>query len=292
MTHTTVLLTETVEGLNLKKSSTAIDATVGVGGHAALLAEAVGERGTVVLIDADPNSLAAAREHLKGSAANLIYLNGNFRNLKALAAEAGIAKADGIVFDLGWHAGQLGSGKGFSFMADEPLLMTLGTGREGLTARDIIADWDEVDIAHMIREYGEERFADRIARAIVEARKKTAINTTAQLVTVIESVVKRSGRIHPATKTFQALRIAVNDELEALKEGIAAAIDIAAPGGRIAVISFHSLEDRIVKQAFRMAEDAGVGMRITKKPLTPGSAERTSNPRSRSAKLRIFEKGN
>lgn len=289
--HVTVLLDETVDGLQLKQGDTAIDATVGMGGHAARLAETLGA-GTLVVIDTDEVSLAAAKEQLAGCATHVIYLHGNFRNLAQLAKGAGISAADGIVFDLGWHAGQL-TGKGMSFLTDEPLDMRLASGRGGRTAADIIADWDEVEIARILREYGEERFAGRIARVIVETRDRKPITTTTELATVVASAVPafaRRSKRNPATRTFQALRIAVNDELAALSEGLDAALTLLAPGGRIAVISFHSLEDRIVKRAFRAAEERGVGERVTKKPITPSLDERTTNRRARSAKLRIFKK--
>jgi|CXWL01.1.fsa_nt_gi 16S rRNA (cytosine1402-N4)-methyltransferase len=292
--HTTVLLSETVDGLQLKKNNTAIDATVGAGGHAELLAQAIG-KGTLLAIDADESSLALSKERLKDASAKVIYLQGNFRNIKELAKRAGVTSAEGVIFDLGWRAEQLASGRGFSFKAHEPLLMTVASDiSEGmLTAKDIIAGWDEEEIAKMIREYGEEKFSGRIARAIVEARREGPIETAHQLAEIISAVVPafyRNGRIHPATRTFQALRIAVNDELEALKEALKDAIDILTPGGRVAVISFHSLEDRIVKNTFREAEDEEKGTRITKKPIIPSRAEQLANPRSRSAKLRIFEK--
>lgn len=291
--HETVLLKETVDALTLKGGDTAIDATLGVGGHAALLAHVVGKKGTVLAIDADELSLALAKEKLDDADAKIILVQGNFRNLRTIANDAGVKVADGIVFDLGWHSEQLNSGRGLSFNADEPLLMTLSGKRESLTAADIIAGWDQEEIAKLIREYGEERFSGRIARAIVEARKKHPIQTARELADVIASSVPsfyRRGRIHPATRTFQALRIAVNEELEALTSGLSDAIQLLKSGGRVAVISFHSLEDRIVKQAFRSAEDTGIGKRITKKPLIPTEEERSKNPRSRSAKLRIFEK--
>lgn len=291
--HVTVLLDETVDGLNLKKNDTAIDATVGTGGHAELVASIIG-KGTLIAIDADESSLALSKERLKDSSAKVIYLQGNFRNIKALAQSAGVTSAEGIIFDLGWRSEQLTSGRGFSFKADEPLLMTLASAGSGMrTAKDIIADWDEEEIANMIREYGEERFSGRIARAIVEARRNKPIETALQLAEIISAVVPafyRNGRIHPATRTFQALRIAVNDELGALKEALHDALDILSPGGRVAVISFHSLEDRIVKNTFRVAEDEGKGIRVTKKPIVPTRVEQVKNPRSRSAKLRIFEK--
>lgn len=293
--HISVLLSETVDGLNLKKKGTAIDATAGAGGHSEKLAEAVGKGGTVVVLDADEASLQLTRDRLKGAEAKIVFVQGNFRNLKSLAHDAGVTQADGIMFDLGWRTEQLSSGKGLSFNADEPLLMLLSSRYESgmLTAKDIIANWDEDELSKLFREYGEERFSGRIARAIVEAREEGPIETARTLGEIIARAVPvayRHGRIHPATRTFQALRIAVNDELSALKEGIADALDLLTDGGRVAVISFHSLEDRIVKQAFREAEEAGKGIRITKKPIVAGTAEKSNNPRSRSAKLRIFEK--
>lgn len=292
--HTTVLLDETVDGLNLHEGDTVIDATVGTGGHSAKVAEAIG-KGTILAIDADESSLILARTKLVDADAKVIYVFGNFRNIKRHAAEAGVIEAKGIVFDLGWRSEQLASGRGLSFKADEPLVMTLSSQYESgtLTAKDIIADWDEEEIAKLIREYGEEKFSGRIARVIVEARRKGTISTARELAEIISSAVPafyRNGRIHPATRTFQALRIAVNDELGALQEGLADAIDLLTPGGRVAVISFHSLEDRIVKTVFRKAEDDGIGTRVTKKPVIATKEEQSENPRSRSAKLRIFEK--
>lgn len=293
-THTTVLLDETVDGLNLKKKDTAIDATAGTGGHSKKIADTIG-KGTLVVVDADESSLELTKNRLHDAEAKIVYVHGNFRNLKSLAREAGIEHAEGIVFDLGWRTEQLQSGRGLSFKADEPLLMTLSSRYESgtLTAKDIIAGWDEEEIAKMIRAYGEERFSGRIARAIVEARRKAPIETAKQLAEIIWQSVPvfyRRGKIHPATRTFQALRIAVNDELGALEEGIRDALELLSPEGRVAVISFHSLEDRIVKNAFRKAEEEGIGKRITKKPVVPSPEERSKNPRSRSAKLRIFEK--
>lgn len=293
-THKTVLLSETVDALNLKANDTAIDATVGAGGHAQLLAKAIG-KGTLVAIDADESSLALSKEKLHDASAKVIYIQGNFRNIKSLAQNAGVTSAEGIIFDLGWRSEQLQSGRGLSFKANEPLIMTLASNpSEGmLTAKDIIAGWDEEEIANMIREYGEERFAGRIARAIVEARRRKPIQTSIELAEIISASVPafyRNGRIHPATRTFQALRIAVNDELGALSQALTDSLEILTPGGRLAVISFHSLEDRIVKNTFRSSEDAGLGRRITKKPIVPTREEQVSNPRSRSAKLRIFEK--
>jgi 16S rRNA (cytosine1402-N4)-methyltransferase len=292
--HETVLLNETVDGLELEEGDIAIDATVGTGGHAEKIAEIVGAKGIILALDVDENSLERSKSRLQNSEAKIIYMQGNFRNLKSLAFEAGITEAEGIVFDLGWHLEQLKGGRGLSFKEDEPLLMTLGSaGTHLYTAKDIIKDWDEQEIAKIIREYGEERFAGRIARVIVEERKKQSIDSACQLADIIASAVPafyRKGRIHPATRTFQALRIAVNEELDALSEALGEAIELLTEGGRVAVISFHSLEDRVVKKAFREAEDRGRGVRITKKPILPSEVEQKKNPRARSAKLRIFEK--
>jgi 16S rRNA (cytosine1402-N4)-methyltransferase len=291
--HISVLLSETVGGLELEQGDTAIDATAGTGGHSEKIAEAVGKSGTVVVMDADEASLALSKERLKNAEGKIVYIHGNFRNLKSLAEEVGVTEAEGIMFDLGWRIEQLAAGKGLSFQADEPLDMRLGSGYEGLTAKDIIANWDEEEISKLIREYGEERFSGRIARAIVEARRGNRIETAKDLADVISAAVPafyRRGRIHPATRTFQALRIAVNDELYALTDALKDALELLSDGGRVAVISFHSLEDRIVKNAFRQAEDDGKGIRVTKKPIIASDAEKAKNPRSRSAKLRIFEK--
>lgn len=292
--HETVLLDETVDGLLLKAGATAIDATVGTGGHSEKISKILGKKGTLLVLDLDENSLTRSRERLSDAPGKVMYVQGNFRNIKSLAESAGITNPAGIVFDLGWHSEQLDAGRGLSFKSDEPLLMTLGSGDGHLyTAKDIIKDWDEEEIARIIKEYGEEKFSGRIARVIVEERRKQSIDTAKQLADIISSAVPsfyRNGKIHPATRTFQALRIAVNDELGALTEALKEALDLLAPNGRLADISFHSLEDRIVKHAFRQAEDADIGVRITKKPIVPSEAERKKNPRARSAKLRIFEK--
>ena len=290
--HQTVLLDETIDGLLLKRGNTVVDATVGLGGHAEKISVAIGKEGTLLALDGDPRSLARARARLQSAEAKIIFVQGNFRNLKKIAVEAGIRSAEGIVFDLGWHLEQLTEGLGLSFQKDELLLMNLSLP-SGITAKDIIANWNEEDLASIFTQYGEERFAKRIARAIVTARREKPIQTSLELAAIISAAVPgfyRRGRIHPATRTFQALRIAVNDELSALTEGLEDALSLLAHGGRVAVISFHSLEDRIVKRAFRKAEDEGYGMRITKKPIVAGEGERKKNPRARSAKLRIFEK--
>lgn len=293
--HTSVLLEESVAALNLGANDVAIDATVGQGGHTKKIAEIVGSRGTVLALDADESSLARAEEKLQGTPSHLIFLHGNFKSIKEHAKRAGLSFADAIIFDLGWHSGQLDSGRGFSFREDAPLLMTLAQKPEAyqVTAKDIIGNWEEDDLTTLFREMGGERFAGRIARTIVEERQKHAITNSLQLAEIIKNAVPasfRNRRIHPATKVFQALRIAVNDELESLKSGIQGALELLAPEGRLAIITFHSLEDRIVKNAFKEASESGIGTIITKKPIVPSRAEQKANARSRSAKLRIFQK--
>lgn len=292
--HTSVLLEESISALQLTERDVAIDATVGQGGHTEKIAALVGQSGTVLALDADETSLARAKERLTNASAHLIFVHGNFRHLQSLAAQAGITSADGILFDLGWHAGQLESGRGFSFNEDAPLLMTLTAQPEAyqVTARDIIGNWDEDDLVTLFRENGE-RFAGRIARTIVETRERTPIMSSKQLADVVVSAVPKSWqkrRTHAATKVFQALRIAVNDEFGALSDGLAQALTLLAPQGRLAVITFHSSEDKIVKDAFKKAAAHGEGTVITKKPIIPTRAEIVKNPRARSAKLRIFEK--
>lgn len=292
--HTSVLLEESLSALQLTERDVAIDATVGQGGHTEKMAARVGPTGTVLALDADETSLARAKERLKNATAHLIFVHGNFRNLKSHAAQAGITSADAILFDLGWHAGQLESGRGLSFNEDAPLLMTLNTKPEAyqITAADIIGNWDEDDLVTLFRENGE-RFAGRIARVIVETRYKTPIVNSKQLAELVTSAVPKSWqkrRTHAATKVFQALRIAVNDEFGALSDGLAQALDLLAPKGRLAVITFHSTEDKMVKNEFKKAQTAGLGIIITKKPVAPSRSEVVANPRARSAKLRIFQK--
>lgn len=206
--------------------------------------------------------------------------------------EIGIASISGALFDLGWSGYQLTAGRGFSFQSDEPLSMAYDAS-QALTARVAVNTWEASSLEDVIRGWGEERYAGRIARVITEARAKKPIETARELAEIIRGAVPKAyafGRIHPATKTFQALRIAVNDEMGALVDGLRAAWEMLERGGRISVITFHSIEDRIVKQQFRHWEDEGAGKRITKKPLTPSSEEVRDNPRARSAKLRVIEK--
>lgn len=293
--HTSVLTNEVLKALRVKPSDTVVDATLGGAGHFSQLLAALGEGGMIIGIDADPAAVERAREayaqdrRAERPVAHIV--NDNFRNLSRILERLGIGQADAILFDLGWSGYQIASPRGFSFQNDEPLLMTYG--ETGETAADIVNSFSESELADIIFTYGEERFSRSIARAIVKARAKSRILTTGALVSAIEAGTPKryqEGKIHPATKTFQALRIAVNDEIGALKEGLAAALDALAPNGRLAVISFHSIEDRIVKNILRGAVDGGLGALEHKKPIVPSRAEVLSNRRARSAKLRVFER--
>lgn len=293
-THITVLTTEAVEGLAITQASTVVDATLGAGGHAALILTKLGKTGTFVGIDADPEAIKNGTKHLRGKARIELRVS-NFKNIDSILNELQIDTVDAILADLGWRMEQMsGNGKGFSFLVNEPLIMTYGDpAHYTCTARDIIHDWSEQDITNVLRGYGEERYARRIAQKIVETRVRQPIETTFDLVEVIQRAVPSfylHGKTHPATRTFQSLRIAVNDEFRVLEEFIAASIPRLSHGGRLAIISFHSLEDRIVKHTFRAYEQSGAGKIMTKKPIIAGNDELQRNPRSRSAKLRIFEK--
>lgn len=294
--HDSVLLHEAVQGLMVKPGEVVVDGTFGAGGHFRELAIALGKKGTLIGIDADQQSFDRAREmidSLKDVGPTLHLINENFRELSSILDRLGIASIDKALFDLGWNGFQLGEGRGFSFKVDEPLHMTYGDPEAQTTAEDLVNSSTEEELADIIYTYGEERFSRGIARAIIEARKHARITTTSQLVAVVEAGTPdwyHHRKIHPATKTFQALRIAANDELGALREALTACFRRLTPNGRIAVITFHSIEDRIVKSAFKEAAYAGVGSLVTRKPLVPSEEELTANPRARSAKLRIFER--
>lgn len=293
--HRPVLLKESVDALNLQEDSVVVDATLGNGGHAREILTHLGPKGVFVGIDQDPVAVSGF-VWPEDTSATVHLANGNFRKLGIVLSEKGVTEADAIIADLGWRIEQMrGNGKGFSFMYDEPLQMTLGKPEEyAFTARDIVNDWAEEDIANVLKGYGEEQYAKRIARRIVSVRAEAPIETSGQLREVVFEAVPgwyRKKRIHPATKTFQALRIAVNDELEALTAFIEEALHALDSGGRLAIITFHSVEDRIVKQQFRRHAHDGTGTIVTKKPIAPTREETAENPRARSAKLRIFEKG-
>lgn len=299
--HISVLLHEATDGLALKEGATVFEGTVGLGGHSRILCEKIGKTGFFIGTDADQDSLAISEERLKDLPCKKLFVCDNFRNIDAVLKKAESAdsrlgrelKVDAILLDIGLSNRQLEvAPRGFSFMRDEPLLMTFRSSGEGLTAREIVNEWAEESIADIIYGYGEERYSRRIAKGIVEARKEKPIETSGQLAEIVKQSVPKFGfsKIHPATKTFQALRIAVNDELGALREGLAKGFERLAPGGRMAVISFHSLEDRIVKEYFRQMAQEGTGTLVTKKPIVPSEAEIKENPKSRSSKLRIIIK--
>ena len=292
--HKPVLLNESIEGLNLAKGATVFEGTVGLGGHSEAICKKIGVNGLFIGTDADRDSLALAEERLRAIPCKKILICDNFRNLDLVVRDAAVASVDAILLDIGLSSRQLEvAPRGFSFLRDEPLLMTFRSEGEGLTAREIVNEWAEESIADVIYGYGEETAARRIAHAIVEARTKKPIETSMELAAIIKEGVPaklRLGRIHPATKTFQALRIAVNDELGALREALTKGFSLLAVNGRMAVISFHSLEDRIVKDFYKEKAKEGIGTIITKKPITPSDEEVKENPRSRSAKLRIISK--
>lgn len=291
--HIPVLAEEAIELLNPQSNENFIDATLGGGGHAKIILEKISPNGKLLGIEFDEDTLKIAEENLKLFEGRIIFVNENFTNVKKIAIENKLYEVNGIIFDLGVSSFSFeNSGRGFSFLKDEPLLMTFDK-KSDFGARDIVNGWSGGEIEKILKEYGEERFAARISKNIVVARKNKKIATTFELVEIIKTSVPgfyRRNRIHFATKTFQALRIAVNNEFENIKKGIIGGIDILSNGGRIAVISFHSLEDRIVKYFFKDLEKSGKIKILTKKPVTPTKEEIRINPKSRSAKLRAAVK--
>jgi 16S rRNA (cytosine1402-N4)-methyltransferase len=319
--HEPVLLEEVIEWLRPKDGGTFVDCTVGLGGHArAILAASSGTK--LIGIDRDSEALALARARLSIFEGRVQLVHANFEDVTSVLNEAGVTEARGVLADLGVSSLQLEqSERGFSFSSDSPLDMRMDQSR-GETAADVVNQLDERELADLIFEYGEERGARKIARAIVRERERGAIATTRQLADIVVRALNIPGRwrIHPATRTFQALRIAVNDELKALEHFIPAAISALAHGGRLAIISFHSLEDRIVKRSFLresgrciceaqswqgskgrkeaaidevICEHCGASRRVrilTRKPVRPGSDEIEHNPRSRSSLLRVCER--
>ena len=304
---------ETLDYLKPQPGEVFVDATLGFGGHATAIASELGPSGVLIGIDQDDFALAEATARLEELPAEkrptLLTLHGNFADLDALLLEAVVPGIDGILFDLGVSSHQIDEPtRGFSFRESGPLDMRMNPGKQTLTAQEILNHYTAADLTRIIRTYGEERWASRIAEFVVKARAKAPITTTDELVALIDEAIPagaRQGGRHPARKTFQALRIAVNDELEALRQGLEAAIRWLNVGGRIAAISYHSLEDRIVKATLASLEhrctcppDLPVcvcGRRpmiegLTKKPVVPGPAEIEANPRSRSAKLRAARK--
>ncbi len=289
--HISVLLNEVIDGLNLSDNSVVIDATFGGGGHSSEICKRY-KNINIIAIDQDADAWSRAKDKFKNLSCEITFNNINFRNLDTVVD----GEVDAVMMDLGFSSDQLDEvGRGFTFKKDEPLLMTLSSKitEATLTAKEILNTWDEENIASIIYGYGEERFSRKIAKAVVEKRKVKKFETTFDLVNLLDETLPafyKRQKIHFATRTFQALRIAVNDELQALSDGLYKGVKVLKSGGRIAVISFHSLEDRIVKNFFRnLAKDNFVKL-INKKPIEASDKEKKENPRSRSAKLRIIEK--
>ncbi len=279
---------EVIEVLAPVEGGIYVDATVGLGGHSEMILEKIGQSGRVVGIDRDENALARAAERLRDD--RLILKKGSFSDMETILHSEGIAGADGVLLDLGVSMMQLKDlDRGFSFLSNERLDMRMDRSQE-LSAWDVVNGYPEKELVRILKEYGEEYRAMKIVRSIMQYRNKKRIDTCAELAEIIFRATGRTGKVHPATKTFQALRIEVNRELDELKKGLDASVRILKKGGRVCVISYHSLEDRVVKHFIRDNAKAEIVNPLQKKPLTPGIAEIRANPSSRSAKLRGAEK--
>ncbi len=277
----------------MRPSSVVVDGTLGLGGHAEAILERLGPEGRLIGFDKDPAAIEKARERLNRFGKRLMIIRDDFKNMAGRLRESGTGSVDGVLLDLGVSSMQLADGaRGFSFLKDGPLDMRMDP-QNPRSAADIVNRSQERELTKILWDFGEERYARRIAERIVSERSKTKISTTGQLERAIFHAVPKAaryGRVHPATRSFQALRIVVNDELGSLKAFLSAAVSHLSTGGRAVIISFHSLEDRIVKRAFREWEAQRLGRALTKKPVVPGRRETNENPRSRSAKLRAFVK--
>lgn len=305
--HTSVLLEETIEGLRVKSDGIYVDGTLGGGGHSKEIAKRLGDGGRLIGIDQDEAAIVAAGKRLEEFGDKVTIIRSNYRNTKEVLLSLGISGIDGMMLDLGVSSYQLDTKeRGFSYRFDTPLDMRMDL-RQNFSARDIVNDYSEMELFRVIRDYGEDKFARNIARHIVLARQKKPIETTGELNEIIKAAIPARMREtggHPSKRTFQAIRIECNRELEVLKDSLEELIDLLNPGGRLCVITFHSLEDRIVKTAFKNAENPCICPpsfpvcvcgrvsrgRVIGKPILPGEEELSKNPRSKSAKLRIFEK--
>ncbi len=293
--HVPVLLDEVIDSLGLHPGETFLDGTLGSAGHSSEVARMFGESVRIIGLDRDREAVERSRTKLSSLSKNFLLEVESFKNLDKVLEKNGVEKVDAILLDLGISSDQLEeSGRGFSFQKDEPLLMTMAeSSKEGeLTASIILNTWDESALELILRGFGEEKASRKIARTIVERRETKPFKTTKDLSDAVESTIGRGwlGKINPSTKTFQALRIAVNEELSALQIGLKKGFEVLNSGGRLAVISFHSLEDRIVKNYFKELGGANLAQILTKKPIVPSEQEKDENPRSRSAKLRVVEK--
>ncbi len=293
MIHKPVLVNEVLEYLDPKPNENIIDATIGQGGHTLVILEKTAPRGAVLGVDLDPQQIENSRIRTEQYKERVILVYDSYANVKAIAEKNKFEPVKGMLMDLGYSSWQIeSSNKGFSFSQDEPLDMRFDQ-KNPLTARYIVNEYQESEIEKILEEYGEEKFARKIAKRIIEERERAPIESTLQLKKVIEEAVPKAyahGRINCATRTFQALRIAVNGELDSLQKVLPDAMSVLALGGRLVVISFHSLEDRIVKDFFKEQEKNNIVKILTKKPVTASEGEIAENPRSRSAKLRAIIK--
>lgn len=306
--HTSVLLEETIENLRIKPDGVYLDGTLGGGGHSLRIVSGLGDSGRLIGIDRDEDAIKAAGLRLKPYADKVTLVHDNYRNAAKALARLGIGQVDGIVLDLGVSSFQLDNAeRGFSYKYDTKLDMRMDT-RQELTAADIVNGYSETELYHVIKDYGEEQFARNIAKHIVNARRDRPIETTEELNEIIKAAIPAKMRAtggHPSKRTFQAIRIECNRELDVLKESLDDLVTVLAPEGRLCIITFHSLEDRIVKTAFRRYENPCIcppdfpvcvcgrtpeGRVITKKPILPSDEEIENNKRAKSAKLRVFEK--
>ena len=306
--HKSVLLYETVDSLNIKPDGIYVDGTLGGGGHAYEVASRLGENGRLIGIDQDADAIKAATERLEPFKEKVTIVRSNYRNIREVLTGLGIQKVDGIYLDLGVSSYQLDTAeRGFTYRENAPLDMRMDQRNEK-TAADIVNDYTEMELFRVIRDYGEDKFAKNIAKHIVRARENGRIETTDQLVEIIKAAIPAKMRMeggHPAKRTFQAIRIELNKELEVLTDSIDTMIDLLNPEGRLSIITFHSLEDRIVKLRFRDNENPCVcppnlpvcvcgkkskGKVITRKPIIPADEEIEENKRSKSSKLRVFER--
>jgi 16S rRNA (cytosine1402-N4)-methyltransferase len=298
--HEPVLLKETLEGLNLRAGAVAIDCTLGDAGHSEAILNSIGPKGRLLGIDADAEAILRGKRFLYNFENQTVLVRGNFAELEKIAAENSFVPADAIVMDLGWSTPQFEErGRGFSFQKDEPLDMRYDAGSDKQTAKEILQNYSKEELIEIFKEYGEEQLSREIAGDICDYRNNKAIETSGELAEIILKAYRKKlntdkeipwiGGLHPATKVFQALRIEVNGELQALKSVLPQAIKILGKGGRLAVITFHSLEDRIVKRYFQSPANKEFAL-VNKKPVTAGTEELNVNPKARSAKLRIIEK--
>ena len=307
--HTSVLLYETVDSLNIRPDGIYVDGTLGGGGHASLVLSRLGEQGRLIGLDQDADAIAAAGERLKEYGDWVTVIRTNYENIKDALASQGISGADGIYLDLGVSSYQLDTAdRGFTYREDDAPLDMRMDQRNTQTAKDIVNGYSEMELYRIIRDYGEDRFAKNIAKHIVKARQEKEIETAGELTEIIKAAIPAKVRAtggHPSKRTFQAIRIELNRELQVLEQSIDTMIDLLNPGGRLSIITFHSLEDRIVKNKFRENENPCIcppefpvcmcgrkskGRVVTRKPVLPSEEELAANKRSKSAKLRVFEK--